>query len=497
MGASVPGEHPGCNSKEAGPVVILTAARSGSTLLRFILDAHPDLACPPESGLGTACSAMARVRSVLESTSRHDGESQREDAPVDLVDPSAAAAIRHALDGYYSDYLRRRGKIRWCEKSLDNFMFAGLIGQVFPGARFICLYRHCMDVIASGVETSPWGLRGFGFSDFAHQFPGNSVAAITGYWMNVARIMLAFEKENPERCLRIRYEDMVTDPESIAASVFSFIGAAQVPGITEACFSANHDRRGPADQKIWFTNRISTASVGRGITVPVTGVPTPAIDPLNQILAELGYRMVGEDWNLAVGYVDPRAEFLVPGVDQPSPTADDAAAAVRDEVLALLNSRLADGMSKVGASPDSWPSLHGKHVHLVVENGACPPAEMTWAFGSGPVIVPRPDQQHHDDASGGLCGLIVGPAAVWWEVLAGEANMATEILAGRLRCASSVSRTVGISQEAYALAELLGLASPPPRQMPERAAGRLPETDLGGAADAGNLAATRAPAEIV
>jgi Sulfotransferase family len=307
MSASVLIGYPGPNSsgigvpflnseKAAGPVVILTAARSGSTLLRFILDAHPDLACPPESGLGTACSAMARVRSVLTSTSHHDGESPREDAPVNLVDPSAAAAIRHALEGYYSDYLRSKGKVRWCEKSLDNFMYAGLIGQVFPDARFICLYRHCMDVIASGVETSPWGLRGFGFGEFAAQYSGNSVAAIAGYWYNVARAMLAFEKENPERCLRIRYEDMVA---------------------------------------------------------------------------------------------------------------------------------------------------------------------------------PDPDRQQHNDVHGELCGLIVGPAASWWAVLTGEANMATEILAGRLRCASSVSRTASISQEAHALAELLGLANSPMGRMPEPAAAEI------------------------
>ena len=30
------------------PVFILTTSRSGSTLVRFILDSHPDLACPPE-----------------------------------------------------------------------------------------------------------------------------------------------------------------------------------------------------------------------------------------------------------------------------------------------------------------------------------------------------------------------------------------------------------------------------------------------------------------
>jgi len=35
----------------ADPVFVLCNVRSGSTLLRFGLDAHPDLACPPETNL--------------------------------------------------------------------------------------------------------------------------------------------------------------------------------------------------------------------------------------------------------------------------------------------------------------------------------------------------------------------------------------------------------------------------------------------------------------
>jgi len=35
------------------PVFILTAARSGSTLMRLILDTHPELASPPETGVAT------------------------------------------------------------------------------------------------------------------------------------------------------------------------------------------------------------------------------------------------------------------------------------------------------------------------------------------------------------------------------------------------------------------------------------------------------------
>ena len=41
--------------------------------------------------------------------------------------------------------------------------YAPLLRRVYPQARFICLYRHPMDVIASGTEACPWGLNGYGF----------------------------------------------------------------------------------------------------------------------------------------------------------------------------------------------------------------------------------------------------------------------------------------------------------------------------------------------
>jgi hypothetical protein len=45
-----------------------------------------------------------------------------------------------------------------------------LLVRIYPEARFLCLYRHPMDVIASGIEACPWGLNGYG--DFEQAHPG-------------------------------------------------------------------------------------------------------------------------------------------------------------------------------------------------------------------------------------------------------------------------------------------------------------------------------------
>jgi protein-tyrosine sulfotransferase len=164
-----------------------------------------------------------------------------------------------------------------------------------------------MDVIASAIEAYPWGLpRRFGL-EYLMQYPGNSIAAVGHYWLDSMRLTMAFEEAYPERCHRLSYEDLVSTPEEAAADLFSFLGAVQVPGITEACFRAPHASGGPGDKKIWSTTAISTRSLGRGAQVPASRLPTQVRTGINEILDMLGYRVVDRGWNAGTGQADPRA----------------------------------------------------------------------------------------------------------------------------------------------------------------------------------------------
>jgi hypothetical protein len=113
------------------------------------------------------------------------------------VSPEGLKVIRETLDTAYGRYLEQRGKKRWCDKSLDTYQFAELILKVYPEARFICLVRHCMDVIASGGRNCPWGVSRYGFDPFVAQFPGNTVAAIGAYWLSCNQAILEFTTRIP------------------------------------------------------------------------------------------------------------------------------------------------------------------------------------------------------------------------------------------------------------------------------------------------------------
>jgi hypothetical protein len=267
------------------PVIILTGARSGSTLLRLILDAHPDLACPAETNIIKACRQLASAFATIHGVTDVEQASQESRGPIDS-----------AIYALFSNYLERRGKLRWCDKSLGTAQMARWFVNLYPKTKFICLYRHCMDVISSGLEASPWGLMGYGFEEFVALSSGNSLSALAAYWIEHTGRILDFERDNKERCLRVHYEQLVESPEMVARDVFAFLGVTPVPGITEHCLGIQPGADGPGDHKIRATRKITADSVGRGIVIPVSMIPVPQIQVMNYLLGELGYVLVDDTW---------------------------------------------------------------------------------------------------------------------------------------------------------------------------------------------------------
>ena len=324
----------------ADPVFVLCNGRSGSTLLRFVLDAHPDLACPPETNLPGLCVQLATVWSLIEGAPL---SANRGDEPP-AIPEAAIAGVRETMDRMVGSYLARRGKKRYCDKSLGTARYAPLLRRVYPEALFICLYRHPMDVIASGMEACPWGLNGYGFDPYIAATPGNAVMALASFWADNVGVTLAAEERFPDACLRLRYEDLVADPEAMAAALFEFLGAAPAPGISERCFSAERERFGPADYKIWYSSQIVSDSVGRGWSVPAGMIAPQLVNVINELAGRLGYLPVDGDW----GTTEPPADLRVPAITPPAESGEDGVG-VADDVAAEAAAVSAPSADAVGA----------------------------------------------------------------------------------------------------------------------------------------------------
>ena len=424
--ASIAGARPeGPARAGQAPVIVLTMARSGSTLLRFILDSHPELACPPETSLGSVCYMMTRLWDLLDPSSQSAQEGIRpHQVPPDLSEP-AVASIRGVVDDVYGRYLARHGKRRWCDKSLDNTGIAGLLADIYPDAQFVCLYRHCLDVIVSAVEACPWGLSGYGFDQYTAGSPGNSVAAVAMCWLDRTRPIIEFQDAHPGRCHGIRYEDLVTAPEEVAQSLFDFLGVRRVPGITSDCFASGHEIRGPGDHKIWFTDSVSRQSLGQGIRVPVGRLPPDLLAEINQTLARLDYRQADDQWTAGIGPVDPRAAPEAgPGANQvpADPAADEAAVALSARLMSLT----AGPAEELAAS---WPGTISQKLILVIEPARHGGLPIGWVLSCAGAGLSIREGCGPDPAAVTITAI----GATWLAILSGQANLAALLRSGQVR----------------------------------------------------------------
>jgi hypothetical protein len=329
---------------------------------------------------------------------------------------------------------------------------AELLAETYPEAQFVCLYRHCLDVIVSAVEACPWGLTGYGFDQYAERSRGNNVAAVALAWLDRTRPIIDFQERHPDRCHGIRYEDLVTEPEEATEALFDFLGVQRVPGITAACFAADHEVRGPGDHKIWFTTSISRASLGQGIRVPLELLPPEMRTEINQTLAQLEYRLVDDHWPAAVGPVDPRAGHEAGPAGYPaapSPGADDDAAAA----LAARLAAAAAGPPAGLAAP--WPAA-GQQLALLIgpARGAGPARGWTISRGDSGLII-------RDGVAADPAGVaIAASGATWLAILTGQVNLAAELRTGRLRVTGTdTGAPAGMHADVRALARLLGLTT--------------------------------------
>ncbi len=262
----------------------LCAARSGSTLLRQVLDAHPDIACPPELNLAVAFDAIWFA-------SRHAVAHDDEAAWV-----ITAAICRQLAERTVGAYARRNGKRRWCEKSLPSLDHADLLVRLFPDAQFICLYRECTDTIASANEACPWGYQGYGFEPYVRSSPGNLALAFAHYWADNADVLTGFEAKHQELCQRVRYEDMVRKPQETLSALFKFLDLPwQDAYLDPGRIFAESATGDPGDYKIRYTRGFETASVGRGWAVPIDLIPSALRERINRLHAELGYPSLDAD----------------------------------------------------------------------------------------------------------------------------------------------------------------------------------------------------------
>jgi hypothetical protein len=204
------------SSERTGPpFFIVGSARSGTTLLRLMLNAHPDVAVPPESRFITELwrgESEVGVKSFLNALSGHDRFTAWE-LPIEAVRQEIGGRERmpyaDTIDGAYRAYARARGKKRWGDKTPRYVESIPFLAKLFPDARFVHLVRDGRNVALSYADV-PFGPK--------------TVAKAAELWARrVSAGISAGRSLEPGRYIEMRYEDLVEDIEGRTKELTEFL----------------------------------------------------------------------------------------------------------------------------------------------------------------------------------------------------------------------------------------------------------------------------------
>ena len=188
----------------AAPVIVFSAPRSGSTLLRAILGSHSQLYGPPELPL-RHLGVRAETKWIRASL---------EGLELTVED------VEHMLwDRVLYEALRRSGKPRLVVKTPANVLAWERIAATWPDAKFVFLLRHPAAAVAS-LHSS------FDPAWHAAKEEGSLEESVA----KGVRYMTALEQAREALPgFTVRYEDLTASPERVVRELCEFVGVPFEP----------------------------------------------------------------------------------------------------------------------------------------------------------------------------------------------------------------------------------------------------------------------------
>ncbi|HEX5078208.1 MAG TPA: sulfotransferase [Geminicoccaceae bacterium] len=264
-------------------IVVLGMPRSGTTLIRRLLDAHPRICCPGETFLLRASARFIEGESIASGIEYGVLGGLR---ALGIAEDSVLSALRRLCFEVLEQLAARDGKPRWaCKTAVDSFYLKEIERIYGEHAQFVVVIRHGLDVVCSLLEFTQ-ELQAYvrELHAYVARFP-RPLEAFAHAWADVTTGLLAFaERDN---AILVRYEDLVAAPEPELRRLFEFLGEAWDPAIIETAFRQG-DVRGLGDWKGYATSAVHAESVGRGLRLPASTIAelAPVVGPL---LERCGY----------------------------------------------------------------------------------------------------------------------------------------------------------------------------------------------------------------
>jgi len=208
------------------PVFIVGSPRSGTSLLRNLLNRHPNLAICGETRFYGDVYKRRRAFGVLDNPEnrqrlvRHYLDTTRlgklgvDRAVLEERLLRDATSYQALLRCILEQYAESQGKVRYGEKTPHHAFFAKTLGEWFPGAAIIHLVRDPRDVVAS-LQRMPWA--------------PNSIVDNAWMWRLFNRA--ARSVHHSPGYLMVHYENLAAEPGQELARICTHVGEEYVPSM--------------------------------------------------------------------------------------------------------------------------------------------------------------------------------------------------------------------------------------------------------------------------
>jgi hypothetical protein len=223
------------------PLLILGVSRSGTTLLRVMLDRHSQLAVPDESYFVPLLADRHTFRvdadDFLDDVRRL--ETVREwGIPIGELRARLRDGMStgRAIAAVYEVYAEGHGKSRWGDKTPMYMRHLRLLRRLFPEAQYVHLIRDGRDAAVSFLSLPA----GIAFETWGHP---RSAAQFACQWRrDVTAARRLGRGLGTERYLEVRYEDLIADAEPVLRQICAFAGLSYEAGMTDHAGSGSEQR---------------------------------------------------------------------------------------------------------------------------------------------------------------------------------------------------------------------------------------------------------------
>ena len=241
-------------------IIVLGLPRSGTTLIRRILNAHPSIACGGESFLLRATAQFLRGDTIVDGIDYGVlGGLQS----AGFTREEVLSRVRTLAFSFLEDFAAENKKPRWATKSaVDSFYLPQIEALYADHAQFVCLVRHGLDTVLSLDDLC---VANEVFIKELHAYVKQYARPLEAYahaWRDVTDQLLDFVERHADRAILIRYEDLVANPDAKTAELFGFLGESADADLLERALEAEM-AQGLGDWKTHGRTSIDASSVGR------------------------------------------------------------------------------------------------------------------------------------------------------------------------------------------------------------------------------------------